>query len=61
MLAPICALVVAFLALLLCVLLIMKPKKLKLSVGVWKFVTFRFEADAGHEPARELPPGADQP
>lgn len=51
-----CVAVGAVLALVLTVLIVMKPKRLKLSAGVWKLATLSFEADAGDKP-EELPPG----
>ena len=50
-----CVVVSAVLVLVLSVLHLMEPKRVKVSVGVWKLVNLSFEADAGGE-AKELPP-----
>lgn len=45
------------LAVVLSVLFVMKPKRLKLSATAWKVVNVSFEADAGDD-KKELTPGA---
>jgi hypothetical protein len=37
-----------------------KPKRVKLSVGVGKMLHFKFEADGGTDPPKELRPGPDE-
>jgi hypothetical protein len=53
----ICFVVLAVLAVVLSVLLVMKPKRLKLTASAWKIANISFEADAGDD-KKELPPGA---
>jgi hypothetical protein len=53
-----CVVVAAVLALVLSVLHVMKPKRLKFSAGVWKLAHLSFEADAGDD-KKELPPGGE--
>ena len=56
MLAVLCALVTVILAVVAYITRTVKPKRVKLTAGVWKLVNLSFEAEAGDEP-KELPPG----
>jgi hypothetical protein len=56
-LIAICVIAGVLLAVVLSVLFVMKPKRLKLSASAWKVVNVSFEADTGDD-EKELTPGA---
>lgn len=60
MLAIVVIAVSAVLALVLCVLLIMKPKRLKLHAGLWRVLTFNLEVDDGSDARRHVEPGSTE-
>lgn len=53
-LALLCALFTAILAVMAYITRTVKPRRVKLTAGIWKLVNLSFEADAGGEPKELL-------
>jgi hypothetical protein len=59
MLTIACILAAAVVGIVVYLTWIVKPKRVKFTAGIWKFLSLSFEADAGSEP--KLPPPPDKP